>query len=93
MEGRPYQGRQDEHPRPDTTLEQLAKLQTSFRNPGTVTAGNASGVNDGAAAIIVASETAVEHTASSRAPAFSAWRRRRCRRASWGLGQCRRRKS
>src|SRR5207344_1846414 len=39
----------DEHPRPDTTLEQLAKLKTPFRNPGTVTAGNASGVNDGAA--------------------------------------------
>ena len=46
----------DEHPRPDTTLEQLAKLKTPFRNPGTVTAGNASGVNDGAAALIVASE-------------------------------------
>jgi 3-oxoadipyl-CoA thiolase len=50
----------DEYPRPDTTLEQLAKLKTPFRNPGTVTAGNASGVNDGAAAIIVASEAAVK---------------------------------
>ncbi|MBX6328132.1 MAG: 3-oxoadipyl-CoA thiolase [Pseudolabrys sp.] len=50
----------DEHPRPDTTLEQLAKLKTPFRNPGTVTAGNASGVNDGAAAMIIASETAVK---------------------------------
>jgi 3-oxoadipyl-CoA thiolase len=50
----------DEHPRPETTLEQLAKLKTPFRNPGTVTAGNASGVNDGAAAIIVASEAAVK---------------------------------
>ena len=50
----------DEHPRPDTTLEQLAKLKTPFRNPGTVTAGNASGVNDGSAAIIVASEAAVK---------------------------------
>jgi 3-oxoadipyl-CoA thiolase len=50
----------DEHPRPDTTLEQLAKLKTPFRNPGTVTAGNASGVNDGAAAMIVASEDAVK---------------------------------
>jgi 3-oxoadipyl-CoA thiolase len=49
----------DEHPRPDTTLDQLAKLKTPFRNPGTVTAGNASGVNDGAAAMIVASEQAV----------------------------------
>jgi 3-oxoadipyl-CoA thiolase len=50
----------DEHPRPDTTLEQLAKLRTPFRTPGTVTAGNASGVNDGAAAMIVASEDAVK---------------------------------
>jgi 3-oxoadipyl-CoA thiolase len=50
----------DEHPRPETTLEQLTKLKTPFRNPGTVTAGNASGVNDGAAAVIVASEAAVK---------------------------------
>jgi 3-oxoadipyl-CoA thiolase len=49
----------DEHPRPDTTPDQLAKLKTPFRTPGTVTAGNASGVNDGAAAMIVASELAV----------------------------------
>jgi len=58
----------DEHPRPDTTLEALAKLKTPFRNPGTVTAGNASGVNDGAAAMIVASERAVkEHGLTPRA--------------------------
>jgi 3-oxoadipyl-CoA thiolase len=58
----------DEHPRPDTTLEQLAKLKTPFRNPGTVTAGNASGVNDGAAALILASEAAVkEHGLTPRA--------------------------
>jgi 3-oxoadipyl-CoA thiolase len=50
----------DEHPRPDTTAEQLAKLRTAFRNPGTVTAGNASGVNDGAAAMIVACADAVK---------------------------------
>jgi acetyl-CoA acetyltransferase family protein len=48
----------DEHPRADTTLEGLAKLRTPFRNPGTVTAGNASGVNDGAAAVLLASEDA-----------------------------------
>jgi acetyl-CoA acyltransferase len=46
----------DEHIRPDTTLELLAKLRTPFREPGTVTAGNASGVNDGSAALILASE-------------------------------------
>jgi 3-oxoadipyl-CoA thiolase len=50
---------QDEHLRPDTTLEQLAKLKPIVRSDGTVTAGNASGVNDGAAAMIVANEAAV----------------------------------
>jgi acetyl-CoA acyltransferase len=48
----------DEHPRPDTTLEALAKLPTPFRENGTVTAGNASGINDGACAMFVASEEA-----------------------------------
>lgn len=50
----------DEHPRPETTLEGLSKLKPIVRNPGTVTAGNASGVNDGAAAMILASEEAVK---------------------------------
>jgi 3-oxoadipyl-CoA thiolase len=50
----------DEHPRPDTTLEGLAKLKPFVRNPGTITAGNASGVNDGAAAMIIASEKAAK---------------------------------
>ncbi len=50
----------DEHPRPDTTLEALTKLRPFVRNPGTITAGNASGVNDGAAAMILASEAAVK---------------------------------
>jgi 3-oxoadipyl-CoA thiolase len=58
----------DEHPRPETDLAALAKLKTPFRNPGTVTAGNASGVNDGAAAIIIASEEAVkQHGLTPRA--------------------------
>jgi acetyl-CoA acyltransferase len=50
----------DEHPRPDTTAEQLAKLKAPFREGGSVTAGNASGVNDGAAAMIIASEAAAK---------------------------------
>ena len=50
---------EDEHPRPSTTLDALATLPTPFRKPGTVTAGNASGISDGAAAVIVASEAAV----------------------------------
>jgi acetyl-CoA C-acetyltransferase len=49
----------DEHPRAGTTLEKLAKLPTPFRDGGSVTAGNASGVNDGAAAMLVASDAAV----------------------------------
>ena len=48
----------DEHPRADTTLEGLAKLPTPFRKGGTVTAGNASGINDGAVAMFIASEQA-----------------------------------
>jgi 3-oxoadipyl-CoA thiolase len=50
----------DEHPRPETTAEGLAKLKPFVRNPGTITAGNASGVNDGAAAMILASAEAVK---------------------------------
>jgi len=50
----------DEHPRPDTTLAMLAKLKPIVREDGTITAGNASGVNDGAAALIVASEAGVK---------------------------------
>ena len=50
----------DEHPRSDTLLEKLSSLPTPFRNNGTVTAGNASGVNDGSAALIIASEKAIK---------------------------------
>ncbi|HEX6490419.1 MAG TPA: thiolase family protein, partial [Gaiellaceae bacterium] len=46
----------DEHPRPDTDEEQLAALKPAFRPEGTVTAGNSSGINDGAAAVVIASE-------------------------------------
>jgi 3-oxoadipyl-CoA thiolase len=46
----------DEHPRPDTSAEKLAALKPAFREDGTVTAGNASGINDGAAALVIASE-------------------------------------
>jgi acetyl-CoA C-acetyltransferase len=52
----------DEHPRPDTTLAGLARLEPVFRNPGTVTAGNSSGICDGAAALVVMAE----ETARSR---------------------------
>jgi 3-oxoadipyl-CoA thiolase len=50
----------DEHPRPGTTLEKLAKLRPAFREGGTVTAGNSSGINDGAAALVLASERGLD---------------------------------
>jgi len=50
----------DEHPRPNTTLDTLAKLRPITRKDGTITAGNASGVNDGAAAVLIASTSQVE---------------------------------
>ncbi len=58
--GAPRRVDTDEHPRPDTTPEALAKLRAPFRDGGSVTAGNASGVNDGAAALILASEAAAK---------------------------------
>src|SRR5467141_4727583 len=51
---------EDEHPRPDTTLEALSKLKPVVKPDGTITAGNASGVNDGACALLLASETALK---------------------------------
>jgi 3-oxoadipyl-CoA thiolase len=58
----------DEHLRPDTTMEKLGKLKPIVRNPGTITAGNASGINDGAAALILASAEAVKaHALTPRA--------------------------
>lgn len=56
--GDPLVVSQDEHPRPETDAAALAKLRAPFRDGGSVTAGNASGVNDGAAALIIASEAA-----------------------------------
>lgn len=58
--GEPKVVHSDEHPRADTTLGQLAKLGTPFRKNGSVTAGNASGVNDGACALLLASTEAAE---------------------------------
>jgi acetyl-CoA acetyltransferase family protein len=57
--GKPVAITVDEHPQPETTMEQLAKLKPAFKKTGTVTAGNSSGLNDGAAAVLLASEKAV----------------------------------
>ena len=59
--GQPTLVDRDEHPRPDTSLEALSRLKPIVRPAGTVTAGNASGINDGAAALILASEEAAAH--------------------------------
>ena len=64
--GRTVRVEQDEHPRPDTTREKLAALPAAFRAGGTVTAGNASGINDGAAALIVM--TAEQARSHGKAP-------------------------
>ncbi len=58
--GDPVRVEQDEHPRPDTTLEALAKLKPVVKPTGTITAGNAPGINDGACALLIASDHAVK---------------------------------
>jgi len=58
--GDPISVEKDEHPRPDTTLEALAKLKPVVKPTGTITAGNASGINDGACALLIASEAAAK---------------------------------
>jgi acetyl-CoA acyltransferase len=71
--GDPLLVAKDEHPRPETTMEQLAKLRAAFAKDGTVTAGNASGVNDGACALILANaEAAKSHGLTPRARVVAA---------------------
>ena len=71
--GRTLSVTRDEHPRPETTLEQLAALPAPFREGGSVTAGNASGVNDGACALLVASaEAALRFNLTPRARVVAA---------------------
>ena len=60
----------DEHPRPDTTREKLGSLRPVFREGGTVTAGNSSGINDGAAALVIASEEKARELAAEPLGAF-----------------------
>jgi 3-oxoadipyl-CoA thiolase len=62
----------DEHPRPDTSAERLAALKPAFREGGTVTAGNSSGLNDGAAALVIASEEKARELGAEPLGAFVA---------------------
>jgi len=71
--GNPVLFSEDEHPRPDTTLEALSKLKPVVKPNGTITAGNASGVNDGACALLLASEAALKmHGLTPRARVVAA---------------------
>ncbi len=74
----------DEHPRPETSAQALAGLRPAFRPDGTVTAGNASGINDGAAALVVASEEKARELGVEPLGAFVGVRRRRRRSARHG---------
>ncbi|MBT3378858.1 MAG: acetyl-CoA C-acetyltransferase [Lentisphaerae bacterium] len=78
----------DEHPRPGCTMEDLAKLRTVFRKDGTVTPGNASGINDGAAAVVVAAADSPEarHFEPSRTVRFGGSATAGCSPATMGLG-------
>jgi 3-oxoadipyl-CoA thiolase len=62
----------DEHPRPDTTAEKLAALKPAFRADGAVTAGNSSGINDGAAAVVIASEEKARELGAEQLGSFVA---------------------
>ena len=66
--GDPVVVSRDEYPRPGTTVEKLGALKPAFQKDGTVTAGNASGINDGAAALVVADERA------AAGPGIGRWR-------------------
>ncbi|HHV79762.1 MAG TPA: acetyl-CoA C-acetyltransferase [Firmicutes bacterium] len=63
----------DEHPKPNVTMEQLKALKPAFKKDGTVTAGNASGINDGAAAVVVMSETKAEKMGLEPLAAIVSW--------------------
>ena len=82
----------DEHPRPETNAEALARLKPAFRADGTVTAGNASGINDGAAALVIASEEKARELGIQPLGAFVASAVGGCRPACHGdrAGPCRR---
>ena len=76
----------DEHPRPETTLEGLAKLKPVFKEGGVVTAGTASGISDGAASLIIASEEACSSSNLTPMARMVAWSRVGCDPSIMGIG-------
>src|SRR5207302_7289744 len=82
--GDPLLFSQDDHPRPDTTLEALSNLKPVVKPNGTITAGNASGVNDGACALLLASEGALKrYKLTPRARGVAAAAARVAPRVAW----------
>ena len=78
--------RHDEHPRPDTTLEKLAAMNPAFKPTGTITAGNASGINDGAAMMVVCDEDVLRARGWTALAEISGWCAVGCDPALMGLG-------
>lgn len=76
----------DEHPRSDTTVEQLADLRPAFKKEGSVTAGNASGINDGAAMLLICSEAALEANGWTPMAEITGWAAAGCDPREMGLG-------
>ena len=77
---------QDEHPRPDTTIDKLASLKPAFKDGGTVTAGNASGINDGASMLIVCDEDTAQKHGWQRLVIIRNWASVGCDPKIMGLG-------
>ena len=77
---------QDEHPRPDATLEKLSAMKPSFKPGGTITAGNASGINDGAAMLVVCNETMIARKRWTPLASIVGWCTIGCDPAQMGLG-------
>ena len=81
---------ENDHRRPETTIEVLESLQPAFRKDGIVTAGNASGMVDGAAAVVVTHAKIAKERGWKPLGRSSVGRRRACRRKLWALVRCRR---
>ncbi len=76
----------DEHPRPETTLEGLAKLKPVFKEGGVVTAGTASGISDGAASLVIANEAACASSKAAPMARMVSWSRVGCDPSIMGIG-------
>src|SRR6185312_16098647 len=76
----------DEHPRPETTLEKLASLKPAFREGGSVTAGNSSGINDGAAAVVLMRASSADRLGVAKRGVIAGWAAAGVEPGLFGLG-------